>query len=73
MGRTPKSWTADERAAIAMAVDELVAIGMDLERAQQQAEAEVRKLRPDVLVVNEDGSVEPRRSEKSILDWKPSA
>jgi hypothetical protein len=33
MRRTPKSRTADERAAIKKAVDELIAIGMDRERA----------------------------------------
>jgi hypothetical protein len=69
MIKTPKSWTADERAAIAKAVDELVAIGMDRERALAQARAEARKLRPDVLVVDEDGNVRPRQSTKSILDW----
>jgi hypothetical protein len=43
MKRTPKLWTKAERAAIRKAVAELRALGMSPERAQQQAEAEVRK------------------------------
>jgi hypothetical protein len=71
MGRKRKSWTADERAAIKKAVAELLAVRMDLERAQQQAEAEVRNARSlmDVVVVDDDGNIEPRPSGKSILDW----
>jgi hypothetical protein len=71
MDRPPKSWTKAERAAICKAVAELRALGMSRARALAQARAEVRKRlsMTDVFVVDDDGNVEPRPSEKSILDW----
>jgi hypothetical protein len=71
MGRTLKSRTADERAAIRKAVAELRALGMSRERALAQARAEAWKGASmiDVFVVDEDGNIEPRPSGKSILDW----
>jgi hypothetical protein len=75
MGRKRKSWTAGERAAITKAVDELIAIEMDRERALAQARAEVRKGASmiDVFVVDDDGSIRPHQSTKSILDWSPKS
>lgn len=71
MGRTPKSWTKAEREMIQTRTASLRAIGLSRERARQQAEAEVRHGLPmvDVIVVDDEGNVEPRRSRQSILDW----
>jgi hypothetical protein len=67
--RSRERQTKADRTAIRKAVAELRALGMDRERALVQARVEVRKLRPDLLVVDEDGNVRPRQSTKSILDW----
>jgi hypothetical protein len=56
--------------AIRKAVADLRALGMSRERARQQAEAEERKGlgATDVLLVDDEGNIEPRPSRKSILD-----